>query len=288
MNSDSDIDATSIDELVFHALRRWRWLLVAGFVGGFAGGMASTAVPKSYRASTLVTMAEGDSVQVPSALSLSALGGLAALAGLPSPPGENRSQALAVLQSASFAMAFIRTNNLASEMFAEDSTWFGQWFSRKERSDKDAVRQFQRDVLEIVENQRTGLVTISLVWPNRDRVHEITNTLISQLNDLLRTRRVQKSEVRIAALQTQLDRTHAVAVRAALLSLLEQELKVGTVASTQQDFALVVLDPAQPADEEDRAGPQRLLWALSGSIVASALLLCLLYVQILRRRMGVA
>lgn len=271
-----------LDLLVAAAFRRWKLCMLLGFLGALAGAMLSLPIAKTYRASALVTMAPGDSVTTPSSLSVSALGGLAALAGLPPVPGSDRSEALAVLQSDTFLTYFIQKHDLLPDLYPDSI--YRRWLTPGQPSVKDAVRRFRQHALEIQDDRRTGLISISLVWPAQDQAHIVANAMVRDVNNILRERKIAESEARVAAIQNQLESTSAVAVRTALLSLLEQELKLGTLARTREDFALVVLDPAQPADEHDRVAPQRFVWAAGGAAVTGLLLLALLHFRVIDPR----
>lgn len=256
--------------LIGSLLERWRLMFCLGLVFGALGVAASFLVDKTYRVTTLVTMAEGDKLKLPSALSSSGLGDLAALAGLAPPAGEDRSEALAILQSDLFLGRFIETHKLTPELFprrwdSAAAAWKGGLLGSPPTR-KEAVRKFRKKALKLEEERKTGLITIGVVWAVPASAADIANALVSDVNEMIRARRIHDSQTRVAALQEQLDTTVTTEVRTALFSLLQQELRTITIAKTRKDFALIVLDPAQSPDEYDRVGPQRFVWLFAGGV----------------------
>lgn len=266
----ADGDTVISGWLIGSLLERWRLLMVLGGIFGVLGVAASFLVDKTYRVNTLVTMAEGDKLKLPSALSSSGLGDLAALAGLAPPAGEDRSESLAILQSDLFLGRFIETHKLTPQLFSRrwdiaKGDWKGGMLGAPPTR-KEAVRKFRKSALRIDEERKTGLITVGLIWAAPDSAADIANSMVADLNEMMRTRRIHDSQARVAALQEQLDTTATTEVRTALFSLLQQDLKTITIAKTRKDFALIVLDPAQKPDEYDRVGPQRFVWLFVGGV----------------------
>jgi uncharacterized protein involved in exopolysaccharide biosynthesis len=272
--------------LISMLLKRWRLLFALGALFGVLGVAASFLVSKTYRVNTLVTVAEGDKLRLPSALSSSGLGDLAALAGLAPPAGEERSEALAILQSDFFLGRFIDSHKLAPQLYPRRwneaaKQWKDGWLTSAPTR-KETVRKFRKRALRVDEDRKTGLITVGLIWTAPQNADTVANSLIADLNETMRMRRIRESEARIAALQEQLDSTATTEVRTALFSLLQQELKVMTIARTRKDFALIVLDPAQKPDEYDRVGPQRFIWLFIGGFIGVALAALLAFLSDVR------
>lgn len=256
-------------------LKHWRRLLLLGMLGAVIAVAASLLVQKTYRVSVLVTMAEGDKMRLPSGLSGGGLGDLAALAGLAPPGGEDRSEAMAILQSDAFLGHFINSHELAPVLHwrrwdPATGDWKGGLFGKRPTL-RASIREFRKHALTLNEDRKTGLVKVELVWGDKENAAALCNALVEDLNETMRRRRIRDAETRIVALQEQLALNATMEVRAALFSLLQQDLKMVTLAKTRKDFALMVLDPAQDPDEYDRAAPLRFIWLFVGGALGVVL-----------------
>ena len=130
-----------------------------------AGVLAFILTPK-YRSEVVVSPAEGSS-GLGGELG-SQLGGLASLAGINiGGAGAKKSdEALEFLRSRNFTAGFIQRHMLLPILFAK------KWDSaRNQWRDADnvptiaeGVKKFSKQVRQIAEDKRTGIVTVSIVW----------------------------------------------------------------------------------------------------------------------------
>ncbi len=255
--------------------RHYVWLLL-GFVGGVASGvLAGSMMSPTYRTSVVLTPA-GESAQAGVLGGIgSGLGGLAALAGVSLGAGGDRTQALEVLRSRQLARSFIEKNQLLPALFPPDRrSLFGKPGTQ---SLEDAVRLFSQRVIQIQEDRRTGVVVVSVSWHDPQLAAAWANDFVSLADETLRQRAVMDAKRGREYLERELARTQIVELRQAAAGLIENSLKSEMIASTRQDFAFGVADPAVAPDPDDTVRPKKKLLAVSGGIAGMVAAACLVW-----------
>lgn len=192
------------------------------------------------------------------------LGGLAALAGINIGGGGSQSdEALETLRSRAFTAAFIQRHELLPKLFAKD--WDP---ARKAWRDPDpanhptlaqAVEKFSSDIRSIGEDRRTGIVTVSIVWRDRNEAATWANTLIAEADVALRERNLAELARSIDYLKGEAANTTVVEVRQTIYRVMETQLKNSMLARTRDSYAFRVIDPAVAPDPKDRVSPKRAL-----------------------------
>jgi uncharacterized protein involved in exopolysaccharide biosynthesis len=193
---------------------------------------------------------------------LGQLGGLASLAGINVGGGDiETEESLAVLRSRQFTEAFIESQNLTPVLFAD--RWNeeqGAWRAGKKPPTRaEAFKYFDKKIRSILQNKKTGLVTLQLEWRDREQAAAWANELIHRLNVEMRTRAIAKADASIGYLEKELNGTTMVASREAIGRLIEAQIKQRMIANVQQEYAFRVVDKAMPPDARDIVRPQRLL-----------------------------
>ena len=100
-------------------------------------------------------------------------------------------------------------------------------------------------MLELVENKKTGLVEISVVWPDPVYGAGMLTALVESVNERLRERQIRELQRSIDYLKTQLAAATNVEVRQAISKVLESRLSEASLVGTREDFALKFV--ARPA-----------------------------------------
>ena len=95
-----------------------------------------------------------------------------------------------------------------------------------------------------VEQEKSGLITLSISWKDPDIAAQWTNDLVKQLNEQLREQAIADCKKRVGYLEQELAKTTLQDMRAVLYSLLESEKQNAMLANVNEDFALEVIDPA--------------------------------------------
>jgi uncharacterized protein involved in exopolysaccharide biosynthesis len=265
----------------FRALRgHLTLLLIATLSGAVSAGVLSFFVTARYDA-TVVMMAV-DSSNLSSALGVSpALSGLIG-AGLGLGAKSKEQEAVAVLESRSFAVSFIQQENALPVIFPE--LWDAQRRTWRTKSGKPpslnaAFKRFDRNIRTLRRNSETGLVELTIRLPDRILAAQWANKLAARLNDELRARVIAEAQASLRFLDAELERTPVVGVRAAIFKLVESQTKEIMLAKVREQYALRITDPAAPADVDDPAFPKPAVLVALGGLAGAllAVLFVLLY-----------
>ena len=246
----------------------WRSkLLIIGITFLFAVSTAAYALLAEQWFTAEVTLVPAKRSQ-PLAGQLGGLAGLASIAGVNlADKGENV-EALAVLRSNDFVREFIRERNLLPVLFSD------KWDSAKRRwkttsasdqpDDRDAVRYFQRSICRVIDDKRTGLVSVSIEWKDPKVAAEWANALVERLNQQMRQRVLLESDQNIKFLRAELAATNIPTLQQSLSRLLENELQTMMLARGNQEFAYRVIDRATVPKWRSR--PKRTLMVCAATI----------------------
>ena len=266
---------------LFAAARyRWRWLLALVLVPAVLAVLLAITTPRRYEGAVVVLPRTQDR----SALlgSLGQLGGLASLAGLGSGESGQRAEAIQMLQSQILARQFIEQNKLLPVLFPNDWDAQHQSWRRRARTMNEAVRQFDRGIRSVVEDRRTGLITMRITWLDRAQAAAWANDLVRLANDQLRRRAVQRAQGAIEYLQREASNATAVEIQQTLYRLMEEQYKTLLLAKVNDDYALSIIDPAVVADPNQYVSPHKVLNAFAGLMFGGVLALILLFIEAAR------
>jgi uncharacterized protein involved in exopolysaccharide biosynthesis len=254
-------------------MRRYWWvLLLAGILGGAAGWGISRLFPKIYRAEVLLVPAALEQSQ-PSLSSLTnRLGALASVGGIDL-GGSDRATAVfvATLQSRQFIEGFIAERHLLPVLFANH--WDekrSQWNLSGDQSPpslSDGFDKFSKDVMTVVEDKKTDLVTVRVEWRSPREAADWANELIARVNAITRDLAIRDATQNINYLNEELRTSETVEIRQSIYSLLQVQMNKRMLASTRPEFAFRILDPAQAPELRKPVKPQRILFAAAGFLV---------------------
>jgi uncharacterized protein involved in exopolysaccharide biosynthesis len=226
-----------------------RWWVLA-FVVGF--GLLATAYALLARewytaeavlmpAGTKNTQAGGLTGQLEN---IGALAGLAAGA-LGSP---RTAEPIGVLKSRDFARQFIEEQGLLHVLLADKwDASKGRWKEsdpRRQPDMRDAIQYFDKNVMQVNEDKKTGLITVAIQWKDPALAASWTNTIVNRLNDQMRSRVLTEGEANVAYLEKELAETNVVEMKLALSRILETELQKVMVARGDKQYAFRVVDHA--------------------------------------------
>jgi uncharacterized protein involved in exopolysaccharide biosynthesis len=233
-----------------------------------AAALAAFLMKPVYRASIVISPAEG-------AKSLGALGALASqfggLAGLNLGGGDKlKEEALAILQSRAFTEKFITEHGLLPKLFPD------RWdvATKKWTVSPDAVptptrgyKLFDRDIRTVEEDQLTGLITVSIEHQDRAVVAEWANLLVQDLNSFIRQRATGEAERSLRYLDSELDRTDGLELRLGISKLIDQQLQEIMLANVRHEYAFRIIDPAMHPDAKSYVRPRRLFMIAAGLVI---------------------
>lgn len=254
---------------------RWTILAVTGFC--VAAGVAYAFLAKDwYRAEVVLVRTESKSMSG----ALGQLGSVASLAGinLEGLGGESQTP-LAVLQSREFARDFINDNRLLTVILADRwNAKTGNWkvsTFKKAPDIRDAVEYFKRRVLDVKEDKKAGVVTLSVTWSDPVVSAQWANELAQRANSKLRNQAMAESERNITYLKNEIVATEVPSLQQYVGRALESEMQKYLMARGSDEFAYRVVDHA--FEPKERAWPRRSMIiavsAFAGMLLSSLLLI---------------
>jgi uncharacterized protein involved in exopolysaccharide biosynthesis len=270
INPDDTIDLRAL----LGKLWEGRWWIVASVVicAGIAVAIALTMTP-FYRAAVVMVPANTERSGDMSG-ALGQFGGLASLAGLNiGGAGMETEESLAVLRSREFTEKFIQTNNLMPVLFAD------RWNEKEQNWCADAVpptpaqayKYFNKTVRAVIQDKKTGLVTVQIDWKDRQLAADWANQLVQRLNSEMRARAIGHANASLGFLEKELDVTSVVGTRDAINRLIESQIKQRMLANVTQEYAFRVVDRAMPSDKNDPVRPKKRLLAAGGVLIGVVL-----------------
>lgn len=197
---------------------------------------------------------------------------------------DKTAEAIAALKSRSLSVAFINEGNLKSILFPR------KWDDEKKKwkdnstipSDWDAYEIFDKDIRSVNLDKKTGLVTLSIDWKEPGLAAKWANSLVERVNTRLRTEAVEDAEKSIVYLEKQLQTTSAVEIQQSIYRLIETQTKKKMVASTREEYAFTVIDPAVPPERKVR--PKRLAMIAIGAFAGFLISAVVIFIRPARKK----
>ena len=157
-------------------------------------------------------------------------------------------RALTRLKTVSFLSNFIREYDLKTILLSDQWNIERKNWRDVEPSDYDAAKKLQA-MIEIDANpkDRSGLVIVSIKWENPSNlfyVSDISNKLISAINNEVRKHKITESESNMAFLKGKLKETDVLHFQKIIFTLIEKHMQESMLANTRSDFVLDIIDPA--------------------------------------------
>jgi uncharacterized protein involved in exopolysaccharide biosynthesis len=244
-------------------LYQQKWLIIGALVICLAAAYAFIRISVTRYEATVLMVPYSDQVgNVPSgaAGTLAGLGLLGRAA-----TNEIRAVALATLDSRSLLQQFITDNNLLPVLFAErwDSAT-GNWKSdQKAPSLEDGYKRLF-GLIRIEEDTTRNVIRLHVRWTDASVAAAWANGLVQRVNARMQAKEVGETTAMISYLNDEYRRTTVQELRTNIASLIEDEIKKGMMAKSHDDFALVVIDPAEPT--ESPASPRVLVIMAGGAL----------------------
>ena len=280
-----DADSTAFIESVW----KGRWLVLA-FIVGF--GLLATAYAflarESYTADSVLMPAGTKNTQGLTS-QLESIGLLAGLAGALG-GGTRTAEPIGVLKSRDFARQFIEEQGLLHVLLADKwDARKGRWKAtdpRRQPDMRDAIEYFDKSVLRVNEDKKTGLITVGIQWKDAALAAAWANTIVARLNEEMRLRALAEGEANVAYLQKELADTNVVEMKLALSRLLETELQKVMVARGDKQYAFRIVDHADVP--KWRSWPKRKVILAVGMLLGGLAGLVAVFVREYRERRRLA
>ncbi len=239
----SDVKLKSLAEIVS---RDRKLILIVTAIFGVVALVGAIFSEKQYKSTIQFSVVTNQQHGGGAGGMMSQFGALASLAGVSIGGDSEKFEAIALLQSRYLTEMFIEQNDLLPVLYPK--SWdakAGRWINsdpKKIPTLWKAEVQF-RKLRTVVQDPKTGLVTLSITWRDPVLAAKWANGLVALTNKLSRDRAIRDSERNIAYLRDQATKTQLVPVQTALSTLLENEYKQSMLAGGNEEYALKVIDP---------------------------------------------
>ncbi len=270
VDSGGALDRITVDDVWVLLRRGWIWLVSIPLVMTLGVAAAAFMIPPRYEA-TVLLMPVSDT-DAPDrigglAASVSQLGALTSLVGGSSGGNSLKVEAEATLESEVLTERYIRENELLPILFA--GKWDATGHRWKTNNPKEIPtlwkgnRYFRDKVRNVVDNARTGLISLTITWRDPRQAAKWANDLVAMTNQYLRDKAISDAERNIAFLQTQAKGSSIVSVQQAISNLTEAQLKKVMYARSRDQYALKVIDPAVIPEKQSFPRPE--IWIPSAA-----------------------
>ena len=276
----------------FMVLWGGKWLISA--VTGLAAAISvvvALSLPNIYTASALLAPAES------SGGGLSGLmkqyGGLASLAGVSLPGGEEGSRAqlgMQLMKSRAFIGDFVERRDILPELMAVDSwdaesgdiifdaddfeaataTWVRDvdFPKQPEPSLLEAHEEFM-DILSVSEDKQTAYVTVSVDHHSPVVAAQWVNWLVEDVNAAVKAQDVAEAEKSIEYLKQQVANTSLADLQAMFFELIQSQTETVMLAEVRPEYVFKTIDPAVIPEEKSK--PSRALICVLGTLLGGML-----------------
>jgi uncharacterized protein involved in exopolysaccharide biosynthesis len=262
-------DRVDVRALIAKIRARRSWLVASVLAFAALFSAAALLLTPTYRASTILIPAKSNKDTLSGAAA--GLGGVASLVGISLGGSDSLTEeALAVLKSRQFTEKFINDRQLMPVLYPKKwDARSGRWNvdENHQPSPAKAYRYFDKKIRSIIQDKKTGLVTLNIDWTDRMAAADWANELVQRLNLEMRQRETARAESAVGYLEKELANTNTVATREAMGRLIEAQVKQRMYAVVTQEFAFRIIDRAMPPDHDDRFFPPRVPLFVSGPFV---------------------
>lgn len=264
--SETDRELTGRELFTILSRRRW-WILASALVACALCVGASYFFVPVYRASTVLVPAESERAAIGGlASSLSQFGGLASLAGIDLANNSTATEeALAILRSRAFTEKFLAEEAALPVLYSSRRSPDGRsWRTDEVPSYAEASRLFDKKIRKVVQDKKTGLITVQIDWRDPTVAATWANGIVKSLNENLRQRALSSAAASIEHLEKELGRTNVLATQEAISRLMAAQVNRRMLANVTEEYAFRILDRALPPDPKQPVWPNRPLFALMG------------------------
>ena len=284
-------DEIDLKEL-FLVLWSGKWLIsaVTG-VAAVASVVIALMLPNIYTANALLAPAEQSGGGM-SAL-MQQYGGLASLAGVSLPGGEDGSRSqlgMQMMKSRAFVGDFVKRRDILPELMAvkswdagsgdvvfdpesydaDSKTWLREVEPPKlpEPSAQEAHKAFSA-ILGVSQDKQTGYVTVSIEHQSPVVAAQWVNWLIEDVNAAVKAQDVAEAEKSIEYLREQVTNTSLADLQAVFFDLIQSQTETVMLAEVRQEYVFKTIDPAVAPEEKSK--PSRALICVLGTLLGGML-----------------
>ena len=288
MAMDDEIDLKEL----FLVLWSGKWLISA--ITGVAAAVSvviALMLPNIYTANALLAPAEQSGGGM-SAL-MQQYGGLASLAGVSLPGGEDGSRAqlgIQLMKSRAFIGDFVERRDILPELMAVKAWDAGSgqivfdpesydaaskaWIREVEPpklptpSAQEAHKAFS-EILGVSQDKQSGYVTVSIEHQSPVVAAQWVNWLVEDVNAAVKAQDVAEAEKSIEYLREQVTNTSLADLQAVFFDLIQSQTETVMLAEVRQEYVFKTIDPAVAPEEKSK--PSRALICVLGTLLGGML-----------------
>ena len=281
---DDEIDLREL----FMVLWSGKWLISA--VTGLAAAISvavALSLPNIYTASALLAPAESGGGGLSSLMKQ--YGGLASLAGVSLPGGEEGSRAqlgMQLMKSRAFIGDFVERRDILPELMSVESwdagsgdivfdaelydpaskTWVRdvELPKRPKPSLLEAHEEFM-EILGVSEDKQTGYVTVSIDHQSPVIAAQWVNWLVEDVNTAVKGQDVTEAEKSIEYLKQQVANTSLADLQAMFFELIQSQTETVMLAEVRPEYVFKTIDPAVVPEKKSK--PSRALICVLGTLL---------------------
>jgi len=258
----------SILDIALLFLRNKIWVIILTFLGATVGVVIGFVQQPVYRADTLLSVVEKSDARSGLAGLARQFGGLAGAVNLDI-TGSDKNVAIAVLRSRAFIVKFVRDRGIEKELFSNRlvpnaETWAADQGGAP--TDSEIFELFGEQVLSVREDNKTGLISVSVEWQDPHMAANWANEVVREVNNQLRTRARVRARNSVDYLESEAARVSNVETRRVIYNLIEMQINEIMLANVTEEFAFEVIDPATAPDSDDYIKPRKVFLLASGLI----------------------
>jgi uncharacterized protein involved in exopolysaccharide biosynthesis len=272
----------------------WRGKGLISVVTGLAATISvvvALSLPNIYTASALLAPAESGGGGLSGLMKQ--YGGLASLAGVSLPGGEEGSRAqlgMQLMKSRAFIGDFVERRDILPELMAVESwdggsgdivfnsddyeaatkTWVRDVDLPKQPTPSllEAHEEFM-DILGVSEDKQTGYVTVSIDHESPVVAAQWVNWLIEDVNAAVKEQDVSEAEKSIKYLKQQVVSTSLADLQAMFFELIQSQTETVMLAEVRPEYVFKTIDPAVVPEEKSK--PSRALICVLGTLLGGML-----------------
>lgn len=239
----------------------WRLIALITLVCTALATAAAFIMTPYYQSDVLLAPADDDGAQKGIG-GLAQFGGLAEMAGI-SVGGVGKEEGVALLKSRVIVEQFITENNLLPIIYAKKWDATAKRWNVEDPEEIPTLNQayslFDKKIRSVNADKKTGLVTLSITWKDRELAAAWAADLVKRVNQRMRTLAVAEAQRSLEFLNAELKKTSVVEVQQAIYRLMESQVKTIMVANTREQYAFKVIDPPVVSDAGNFARPKRVM-----------------------------
>ena len=280
---ENDIDFLSMLKVLY---QRKLFILLVTFFVSLISIFYSLQIPNTYKSFAVLVPVSSSNTSSTSSGALTSLANLAGIS-LQREGVSNKVISIELMKSWGFIEEFIKKNGLEVEIFAskgwdrrtdqliidseiydtKNQKWLRkeQEFTKSEPSSWELYEAFIA-LLNISEDELTGLITVSFEHFSPTFSKKIVDMLVDEINEYSRLDALEKSKKNLEYLNKQILKEGNVTTRGFLYSLVESELENKMISEVNYDHVFVTAQ--KPMVPELKNGPQRFLIVAMSALIA--------------------